>query len=194
MGRLTFPCQHFQPGIANQEMEMNQATMKKSPAVQLEAPRFENGKALVIAGLRSRYTTGTMNGIPAQWQRFGPHLGNIPGQMGRVAYGLCFNALSPDGIDYLAGVEVSSSSGLPGDFSVVTIPAQNTPFSPTANTFPNSVKRRMPSTSGFRDPALRLPTVSLKRQAFSSVIPRSSIRGPEWVAWRFGYQSNCEGS
>jgi len=41
--------------------------------------------------------------------------------MGRVAYGLCFNALSPDGIDYLAGVEVSSSSGLPGDFSVVTM-------------------------------------------------------------------------
>ena len=102
---------------------MNQATMKKSPAVQLEAPRFENGKALVIAGLRSRYTTKTMNGIPAQWERFGPHLGNIPGQVGRVAYGLCFNALSPDGIDYLAGVEVSSSSGLP-DFSVVTIPAQ----------------------------------------------------------------------
>ena len=28
---------------------MNQAKMKESPAVQLEAPRFENGKDLVIA-------------------------------------------------------------------------------------------------------------------------------------------------
>jgi AraC family transcriptional regulator len=37
---------------------------------------------------------------------------------------LCFNALSLDGIDYLAGVEVSSSSGLPGEFNVATIPAQ----------------------------------------------------------------------
>src|SRR6266850_7421152 len=102
---------------------MNQATMKKSPAVQLEAPRIESGKALRIAGLKEHYTSETMKNIPELWLRFGPRLGNIPGQVGRVAYGLCFNALSPDGIDYLAGVEVSSSSGLP-DFSVVTIPAQ----------------------------------------------------------------------
>ena len=101
---------------------MNQAKMKESPAVQLEAPRFENGKALVVAGLRSRYTSETMNGIPAQWERFVPHIGKIPGQVGRVAYGACWNFA--DGIDYLTGVEVSSSSGLPGDFSVVTIPAQ----------------------------------------------------------------------
>jgi len=65
-----------------------------------------------------------MKNIPELWQRFGPHIGNIPGQVGRVAYGLCFNALSPDGVDYLVGVEVSGSSGLPGDFSVATIPAQ----------------------------------------------------------------------
>jgi AraC family transcriptional regulator len=101
---------------------MNQAKMKESPAVQLEAPRFENGKDLVIAGLRSRYTTETMNGIPAQWERFAPHIGKIPGQVGHAAYGACWNFA--DGIDYLTGVEVSSSSGLPGDFSIVTVPAQ----------------------------------------------------------------------
>jgi AraC family transcriptional regulator len=103
---------------------MNQATMKKSPAVQLEAPQFVNGKALRIAGLREHYTSETMKNIPELWQRFAPHIGNIPGQVGRVAYGLCFNALSADGMDYLAGVEVSSSSDLPGDFSVASIPAQ----------------------------------------------------------------------
>src|SRR5260370_28453001 len=92
---------------------MNQATMKKSPAAQLEAPRLENGKALLIAGLRERYTSETMKNI-----------GNIPGQVGRMAFGACFNALSPDGIDYLAGVEVSSFSGLPRELSVATIPAQ----------------------------------------------------------------------
>ena len=53
---------------------MNQATMKKSLATQLEQ-RFENGKAMLIAGLRSRYTAETMNGIPAQWQRFVPYIG-----------------------------------------------------------------------------------------------------------------------
>jgi hypothetical protein len=84
--------------------------MKQSPVAQLEAPRFEKGKPLLIAGVRHRYTAETMNNIPARWQRFLLHIGKIPGQVGRVAYGLCFNALSPDGIDYLAGVEVSSSS------------------------------------------------------------------------------------
>src|SRR5258708_39508905 len=103
---------------------MSQATMKKSPAMQLEAPRIEHGKVLRIAGLREHYTAETMKDIPELWQRFAPHIGNVPGQVGHVAYGLCFNALSPDGMDYLAGVEVSSSSGLPGEFSVATIPAQ----------------------------------------------------------------------
>jgi AraC family transcriptional regulator len=103
---------------------MNEATMKKSPAVQLEAPRFVNSKVLLIAGLRGHYTPETMKNIPELWQRFGPHIGHVPGQVGHVAYGLCFNALSPDGMDYMTGVEVFSSSDLPGDFSVANIPAQ----------------------------------------------------------------------
>jgi AraC family transcriptional regulator len=65
-----------------------------------------------------------MKNVPELWRRFGPHMGHIPGQVGRVAYGLCFNADSLDGIDYLAGVEISSASGLPDEFSFATIPAQ----------------------------------------------------------------------
>jgi len=103
---------------------MSQATAKKSAAMQLEAPRFEHGKVLLIAGLREHYTSETMKNMPELWQRFAPHIGNMPGQVGRVAYGLCFNALSPHGMDYMAGFEVSSSSGLPSEFSVATIPAQ----------------------------------------------------------------------
>ena len=101
---------------------MTQATMKKSPAVQFEPPRFEESKALLVAGLSEHYTSETMKNMPELWQRFAPHIGNIPGQVGRVAYGLCFNG--PDGIDYLAGIEISSASGLPDEFSFATIPAQ----------------------------------------------------------------------
>jgi AraC family transcriptional regulator len=93
--------------------------------MQLEVPRFENDQPRLIAGLRSRYTTATMNNIPAQWQRFVPYLGKIPGQVGRVAYGVCLDPSNfTEGIEYLTGVEVSNSSGLPGEFSVVSIPAQ----------------------------------------------------------------------
>jgi AraC family transcriptional regulator len=104
---------------------MSQAKMKESAVAQLEAPRFENGRALLIAGLRRRHAPETMNEIPGQWQHFAPYIGKIPGQVGGVAYGVCFNA--PDGaggVEYLSGVEVSSASGLPGEFSVVLIPAQ----------------------------------------------------------------------
>ena len=100
---------------------MSQAKMKESNAVQLEAPRFEDGKSLLIAGLRSHFTAETMRNVPDLWARFAPHIGSIPGQVGGTAYGLCF--LQSNGVDYLAGVEVSNSSGLPAKFSVVSISA-----------------------------------------------------------------------
>src|SRR5260370_16221596 len=171
---------------------MNQATMKKAPAVQLEAPRFENAEALRIAGLREHFTPETMKNIPELWQRFGPHIGNIPGQVGRVAYGLCFNALSPDGVDYLVGVEVSDSSDLPGDFSVANIPAKKYAVFSIVNMFRRCIKLWMPSTSGSRDPALRSPVKPLRRRTFSSATPRNLIRGLEWAVWKFGCQSRLE--
>jgi AraC family transcriptional regulator len=103
---------------------MTQSGMKQSPVIQLETPRFEDGKSLRIAGLREHYTSLTMKNMPELWQRFAPHIGNVPGQVGRVAYGLCFNAYGADGVDYLVGIEVTGSSELPGEFSVVAIPAQ----------------------------------------------------------------------
>jgi AraC family transcriptional regulator len=110
---------------ADRRMEMSQAKMKESPTVPLEAPRFEDGKPVLIAGLSSCFTTETMNDIPAQWQRFASYIGNIPGQVGGVAYGVCFNASKGSiGVEYLSGVEVSGASGLPGEFRVVSIPEQ----------------------------------------------------------------------
>ena len=99
--------------------------------LSLDAPRFENGKPMLIAGLRGHFTTATLAGIPAQWERLisygnvpGGNIpgGNIPGTLGFVHYGLCFNM--SNGIDYLCGVEVSGLDGLPGEFSHVNVPAQ----------------------------------------------------------------------
>jgi AraC family transcriptional regulator len=103
---------------------MTTTKMQESPAIPLEAPRFENGKALLIAGFRNRYGSESMNNIPHQWRAFAPHIGNITGQVGRAAYGLTFLSGNDEGIDYLTGVEVSSCSGLPGEFRCVSIPAQ----------------------------------------------------------------------
>jgi AraC family transcriptional regulator len=103
---------------------MSHAATTPSPALQLEPPRFENGQPLLVTGLRSLYTTETMNNLPAQWQRFAPYIGKIAGQVGHTAYGICWQARDGAGLEYLSGVEVSGFAGLPGEFTVVSIPAQ----------------------------------------------------------------------
>ena len=99
----------------------NQNNKGEATVLQLDSPRFENGKAMLIAGLRGHFTTATWAGIPAQWERLGS-FGKIPGTVGPVHYGLCF--LMSEGIDYLCGVEVAGVAGLPSEFSHVNIPAQ----------------------------------------------------------------------
>jgi AraC family transcriptional regulator len=103
-------------------MTTTQLQSNETQSERLESPRFEYGRPMLIAGLRGQFRSDTMKEIGTQWERFIPHIGKIPAQIGRVAYGVCF--LSASGVDYLSGVEVSSSSGLPADFSIATVPAQ----------------------------------------------------------------------
>ena len=103
-------------------MTTTQLQQDETRSIKLEPPRFEDAASKLVAGLRDHYTPSTSNQIPALWQRFGPHIGRVPGQLSGVTYGVCFPQSS--GFDYMAGVEVSSASGLPEDFSVTTIPAQ----------------------------------------------------------------------
>jgi len=98
--------------------------MTETPIANLEAPRFENGRHLLIAGLGETYTCESSAGIPAQWQRFQPYLGNIPGQLGKVAYGVRRNKEGGDRFDYICGVEVSDASGLEPELTSIRIPAQ----------------------------------------------------------------------
>lgn len=90
----------------------------------LKPTRFESHDAFLIAGLAERYVCETSKAIPAQWQRFVPHIGHITGQVGAMAYGVCCNADDEGNFDYIAGVEVASFSALPPEFGRVRIPAQ----------------------------------------------------------------------
>ena len=100
---------------------MSKSENRTAAAIQLQAPRFEESKALLIAGLRGHFTTENWGEIPEQWERFAS-FGNVPGKIGSAHYGVCFN--TSDGVDYLSGVEVSSAAGLPKEFCWVSIPAQ----------------------------------------------------------------------
>ncbi len=100
-------------------IKMNEAVLET-----LAPPRIENGKTLLIAGLRERYSAQTAAAIPAQWQRFAPHIGHIPGQIGRATYGVLSNSDDAGNTDYIAGVEVSDFSRLPREFASIRIPEQ----------------------------------------------------------------------
>jgi AraC family transcriptional regulator len=102
-------------------MEMSRAA-KQTAEAKLD-PRFETAKPLLIAGLRKTYAPAEMRSIPAQWQTFAPHIGKIPGQIGRTTYGVCWQAVNSANIEYVSGVEVSTFAGLPEDFTVVSLPA-----------------------------------------------------------------------
>ena len=90
----------------------------------LEAPRIVDGPEFLIAGFSERYTDETSAGIPAQWRRFEPWIGRVPGQIGNVSYGVCYNNDSAGNMDYLTGVEVEDlAHALKELFSQLRIPA-----------------------------------------------------------------------
>jgi AraC family transcriptional regulator len=100
--------------------------MDSTPLDHLNPPRFETGKALLVAGVGERYNHcgDSGAGIPNQWQRFHQSCGNIPDRVGQVSYGVCCNGDDSGNFDYIAGVEVADFSDLPREFARVRIPAQ----------------------------------------------------------------------
>jgi predicted transcriptional regulator YdeE len=90
---------------------------------QLDPPKFENRKDVLIAGPNVTYSFETRSNIPALWNRFAPHIGKVTGQIGKSSYGVCWNYKPGIGFDYLSGVEVSNTTGLPAEFSHVRLPA-----------------------------------------------------------------------
>jgi AraC family transcriptional regulator len=98
--------------------------MEESIRTTVAPVRFERGDVLLIAGIGQRYTCETSAGIPAQWQRFLPHLGTIPEQVGRTAYGVRSNNDDEGGFDYICGFAVSGYSRVPSDWSRLRIAAQ----------------------------------------------------------------------
>ncbi|MBN3766288.1 AraC family transcriptional regulator [Burkholderia sp. Ac-20365] len=98
--------------------------MDESLLTNLEPPRFVDGEPLLVAGSSERYNCESSSAIPAQWQRFNTIFGKVPGQVGNVAYGVCYNADDSGNFDYLCGVEVADFSALPDGLSRVRIGAQ----------------------------------------------------------------------
>ena len=85
---------------------------------------YERRGPLLLAGLRQDYTQTTRGGIPAQWRRFAFHLGAVPGQVGRIAYGAVVLGPKESRIfGYMTAVEVAHVGELPASFTTLRIAA-----------------------------------------------------------------------
>lgn len=107
----------FTPELREQEASVRAQTLGLG-----EVQYLDQGE-LHIAGLNATYTNESRVNIPAQWQRFGPHLGS-PLQIGHNSYGVCWNVKPGCGFDYLTGIEVADNAALPQNFVSLKIPAQ----------------------------------------------------------------------
>ena len=107
------------------KLKLQEPILMESTAFEkIAPPRFETGKAMLIAGLGERVSTDNGAGIPALWHRFHQHVQDYPRRVGQVAYGVCCNGDDAGNFDYIAGVEVADFSELPRRFGRIRIPEQ----------------------------------------------------------------------
>lgn len=102
---------------------MEPLRMNDHTATTIAPPRIAHSDALLIVGLGQRYEK-TNAGIPSQWDRFMPYLGNIPGQIDNVTYGVVCNTDDAGSIEYICGVQVREFSDQPAELSRLRIPPQ----------------------------------------------------------------------
>jgi AraC family transcriptional regulator len=98
--------------------------MNSNSGPALPPPVIVDGEPLLLAGLSQSYTAETTAGIPAQWQRFVPHIGAIAGQQGDTTFGVCTDGDDAGNMNYLCAVEVSRDSDLATELTSMRIPAQ----------------------------------------------------------------------
>jgi AraC family transcriptional regulator len=96
--------------------------MAANTASSIEPTRFESRRAFVVAGLQERYASAGNAQIPLQWQRFAPHIGKVPGQVGATTYGVCVSVGGSNEFDYIAAVEVKEGADVPKGLVTLRVP------------------------------------------------------------------------
>lgn len=122
--RPFYEMEDFGDLITPEMVEQDERLRKEIAAYTLEPPRFETGRAMLFAGFNETYTFERRVNIPKQWERFAPHIGKVPGQIGKVSYGVCWNYVPGKGFDYMSAVEAEHARNLPDGFTSLEVAPQ----------------------------------------------------------------------
>ena len=96
--------------------------MDTETSATVAPPRVENRPDLHFVGIAERHKMSMPVGIPEQWRRFQPYIGNVDGAIEGAAYGLV-GEITPDGMfDYLVAVETRAGIDVPPELTAVTVP------------------------------------------------------------------------
>jgi predicted transcriptional regulator YdeE/catechol 2,3-dioxygenase-like lactoylglutathione lyase family enzyme len=90
----------------------------------LAPPRFVSHGEMLIFGIGEECNEAGAASISQQWGQFAPYIGQIPGQIGDVAYGVVINHDDGKSFLYIAGIEVREFPSEPVDFTRLNIPPQ----------------------------------------------------------------------
>lgn len=97
--------------------------MSDQNKTDLPSPVIESRPPMRFAGLSERIDMSNPGGFAALWQKFGMHLGHIPGAAGPAAYGIVASA-DDSTCDYMAGVELAAGAEVPPGFREMRTPAR----------------------------------------------------------------------
>src|SRR5262245_47714526 len=97
--------------------------MNPTTVPPVSAARIVKHGELVLVGLSHHYAAGGNAGIPSQWSRFAPHIGQIANEVPDISYGVVYHVDAANNFDYLCGVEVRGAAHAPDGCTTLTIPA-----------------------------------------------------------------------
>ena len=90
---------------------------------KIEPQRYEDGRPMLLAGLRRKHTfAGMAQDIPRQWHDF-MKLGKLPGQVGTTYYGaIAGGDPKTQTMEYMTAVEVQSFDSTPKELGRMRVP------------------------------------------------------------------------
>ena len=118
----------FRRDPAREQSQAREHAMSQTAAVKPNVALLDGvtrKDAFVVAGLSARIGKDNTPEIPALWPKLMRHA-PLPGQKGKVGYGLCYGADMEDGsFNYMAAVEVEPGTKPPADLTLMQVPAQS---------------------------------------------------------------------